>query len=88
MRSLLAARLGMAQKHSPAPASGNGGGTGDPGSHLHAALAAHKKGDHKTARKHALNYANASMSQSAPVASMPAAPSANPAAGGGVASGS
>lgn len=73
MDSLLAARLGMTHasvpatkpvaspvvgpgNHAPAPTAAQGSG---PGADLLAAHAAHKKGDHHTAKKHALKAVNA-----------------------------
>lgn len=50
--SLLAAHTGMPEKpQAPAVKS-------DAGQHLHHALAAHKKGDHHGAKKHALKAVN------------------------------
>lgn len=74
MDSLLAARLGMTTASSPAhkpvavPPK-----QGDPGQHLTAAHAAHKKGDHHGAKKHALKAVNA-LHRMAPAPADPSAP--------------
>lgn len=86
MDSLLAARLGMTHASAPAskpvaspvvgpgnhaPASTAAQGKSGPGADLLAAHAAHTKGDHHTAKKHALRAVNALHRMSA----TPAAPS-------------
>lgn len=60
MDSLLAARLGMTHMaQGPSKPVAVPPKQGDPGAHLTAAHAAHKKGDHHGAKKHALKAVNA-----------------------------
>jgi hypothetical protein len=75
MNQLQASRLGFAPPKAKTPPSS----TGDAGTHLSNAVAAHKRGDHHAAKKHALAAVNMlhNMPQDGPA----------PAPGAGVATG-